>query len=69
MKNPNNLLEDVKKCMTDPISDLLLNFSLEKSKEWYEKRKKQWDSGSFRQNPAVKKEEISFDFGDLFELE
>ena len=69
MKNPNNLLEDVKKCMTDPISDLLLNFSLEKSKEWYEKRKKQWDSWGYRQNPAVKKEEISFDFGDLFELE
>ena len=69
MKNPNNLLEDVKKCMTDPISDLLLNFSLEKSKEWYEKREKQWDSWSFRQNPAVKKEEVSFDFTDLFELE
>lgn len=69
MKNPNNLLEDVKKCMTDPISDLLLNFSLEKSREWYEKRKKQWDSWGYRQNPAVKKEEISFDFGDLFELE
>lgn len=44
MKNPNNLLEDVKKCMTDPVSDLLLNFSLEKSKEWYEKRKGQRDS-------------------------
>ena len=69
MKNPNNLLEDVKKCMTDPVSDLLLNFSLEKSKEWYEKRKGQWDSWSFRQNPAVKKEEVSFDFTDLFELE
>lgn len=69
MKNPNNLLEDVKKCMTDPVSDLLLNFSLEKSKEWYEKREKQWDSWSYRQNPAVKKEEVSFDFTDLFELE
>jgi len=69
MKNPNNLLEDVKKCMTDPVSDLLLNFSLEKSKEWYEKREKQRDSWSYRQNPAVKKEEVSFDFGDLFELE
>lgn len=44
MKNPNNLLEDVKKCMTDPIYDIIQNFSLEKSKEWYEKRKKQWDS-------------------------
>lgn len=69
MKNPNNLLEDVKKCMTDPVSDLLLNFSLEKSKEWYEKREKQWDSWSYRQNPAAKKEEVSFDFTDLFELE
>lgn len=69
MKNPNNLLEDVKKCMTDPISDLLLNFSLEKSREWYEKRKKQRDSWGYRQNPAVKREEVSFDFGSLFELE
>lgn len=69
MKNPNNLLEDVKKCMTDPISDLLLNFSLEKSREWYEKRKKQWDSWGYRQNPVSKKEEFSFDFGSLLELE
>ena len=68
MKNPNNLLEDVKKCMTDPISDLLLNFSLEKSKEWYEKRKKQWESGGITNNPAAKKEEVSFDFGSLSEL-
>lgn len=68
MKNPNNLLEDVKKCMVDPISDLLLNFSLEKSEEWYEKRKKQRDSWNYKQNPAVKKEEVSFDFGSLSEL-
>lgn len=68
MKNPNNLLEDVKKCMTDPISDLLLNFSLEKSKEWYEKRKKQWESGGITNNPVAKKEEVSFDFGSLSEL-
>lgn len=55
MKNPNNLLEDVKKCMTDPVSDILLNFSIEKSRKGYEDRKKQWESGSFRNNPAVKK--------------
>jgi len=67
MRNPNNLLEDVKKCMTDPISDVLLNFSLEKSRKGYEDRKKQWESGSFRQNPAVKKEEVSFAFADLYE--
>lgn len=68
MKNPNNLLEDVKKCMTDPVSDILLNFSIEKSRKGYEDRKKQWESGSFRDNPAVKKEEVSFDFGSLSEL-
>ena len=68
MKNPNNLLEDVKKCMTDPVSDILLNFSLEKSRKGYEDRKKQWENGSFRNNPAVKKEEVSFDFGSLSEL-
>lgn len=69
MKNPNNLLEDVKKCMTDPISDILLNFSLEKSRKGYEDRKKQWESGSFRNNPAVEKEEVSFEFISLLELE
>lgn len=69
MKNPNNLLEDVKKCMTDPVSDILLNFSIEKSRKGYEDRKKQWESGSFRNNPVVKKEEVSFEFADLFELE
>lgn len=68
MKNPNNLLEDVKKCMTDPVSDILLNFSLEKSRKGYEDRKKQWECGSFRDNPAVKNEEVSFDFGSLSEL-
>lgn len=68
MKNPNNLLEDVKKCMADPISDILLNFSIEKSREGYNERVKQWESWSFRQNPAVKKEEIGFDFGSLSEL-
>lgn len=65
MKNPNNLLEDVKKCMTDPISDVLLNFSIEKSRKGYDERVKQWESWSFRQNPAVKKEEVSFDFWNL----
>ena len=68
MKNPNNLLEDVKKCMTDPISDILLNFSIEKSRKGYDERVKQWESWSFRQNPAVEKEEVSFDFGSLSEL-
>ena len=67
MKNPNNLLEDVKKCMTDPVSDILLNFSIEKSRKGYEDRKRQWESGSFRNNPAVKKEEVSFAFADLYE--
>lgn len=68
MENPNNLLEDVKKCMTDPVSDVLLNFSLEKSRKGYEDRKKQWECGGFRDNPAVKNEEVSFDFGSLSEL-
>lgn len=63
------LWEEVLKCMTDPISDILLNFSIEKSRKGYEDRKKQWESGSFRNNPAVKKEEVSFEFTDLFELE
>lgn len=44
MLTQTQLREDVTKCMTDPIYDIIQNFSLEKSKEWYEKRKKQWES-------------------------
>lgn len=63
-----NLKEDINKCLTDPVFDILQNFSLEESEEWYEKRKKQWDSWNYKQNPAVKKEEVSFDFSSLSEL-
>jgi len=68
MKNPNNLLEDVKKCMTDPISDILLNFSLEKSREGYEDRKRQWENGGYRNNPAVKMEDVHIGFKRLDDL-
>ena len=60
-----NLLEDIKNCMTDPVADILQNFSLEKSEEHYDKRVKQWENGNYKQNPAVKKEEVSFDFSNL----
>lgn len=69
MRNPkSNLLEDVQKCMTDPIYDICKNFSLQKSREGYEKRVKQWESGNYKQNPAVKKEEVSFEFANLDDL-
>ena len=38
-----NLLEDIQKCMTDPVADILQNFSLERSKKFYEKRVKQFN--------------------------
>lgn len=63
-----NLLEDVKKCLTDPVYDVIQNFSLVKSREYYDKREKSWKSWNYKQNPAVKLEEVSFDFGSLSEL-
>ncbi len=67
-KKENSLLEDVQKCMVDPIYDICKNFSLEKSKEWYDKRVKQWDEGNYRNNPVAKEESVSFDFGSLSEM-
>lgn len=69
MKIPkSNLLEDVKKCMTDPIYDIIQNFSLEKSREGYKKRVKQWESGWYSNNPAAKEETVSFPFTSLSEM-
>lgn len=63
-----NLLEDVEKCLTDPVYNVIHNFSLEKSKEHYAKWEKAWKSWNYKQNPAVKLEEVSFDFSSLSEL-
>ena len=63
-----NLLEDVKKCLTDPVYGVIHNFSLKKSKEYYAKWEKIWESWNYKQNPAVKLEEVSFDFGSLSDL-
>lgn len=69
MRKPeNNMLEDVQKCMTDPIYDICKNFSLEKSRAYYEKWERQWNSGGYNKNPADKHEEISFAFTSLDEL-
>lgn len=62
-----NLLEDVQKSMTDPVYDICKNFSLEKSKTYYAQWADQWAAGNYLQNPAVKKEEVSFPFTDLHE--
>lgn len=69
MRKPeDNMLEDVQKCMVDPIYDICKNFSLQKSREGYEKRVKQWESGWYSNNPAAKEESVSFDFSSLSEL-
>lgn len=63
-----NLLEDVQKCLTDPVYGVAHNFSLAKSREYYAKWEKAWNNWNYKQNPAVKLEEVSFDFGSLSEL-
>lgn len=67
-KIESNLLEDVQKSMVDPVYDILQNFSLEKSKEHYEKRAKQWNMWDFRLNLANKEEQEVFPFTTLTEL-
>lgn len=71
MKQPkkNNLREDVEKCLTDPVYDIVKNFSLEKSKEFYSKWEEAWNSWTYTNNPAVKKEKEEFEYKTLDELE
>lgn len=69
MKIPQkNLLEDVQNSLTDPVYDILQNFSLEKSREYYNKRATQWNMWDFRLNLANKQEEVKFPFTTLTEL-
>lgn len=69
MREPeSNLLEDVQKSLTDPVYDILQNFSLEKSREYYNKRATQWNMWDFRLNLANKQEEEKFPFTTLTEL-
>jgi len=68
IKPENNMLEDVQKCMVDPIYDICKNFSLQKSREGYEKRVKQWESGWYKNNPAAAEETVSFPFTSLSEM-
>ena len=63
-----NLLEDVQKSLVDPVYDVLQNFSLEKSREYYNKRATQWKLWDFRLNLANEQEEEVFPFTTLTEL-
>lgn len=63
-----NLLEDVQKCMVDPVSNILQNFSLEKSEEYYNNWVFKWGCGDFRWNPAVKLEEERIEYDGLVDL-
>ena len=68
MINPEDLLNSVRQCLAEPTFSIQKNFSIEDSKKHYEKWKKQWDNGDYKQNLAVKREEVSFDFSSLSEL-
>lgn len=61
-------MEDIQKCMTDPVADILQNFSLERSKKFYEKRVKQFNEWYFEYNPACKLTEEEIPFENLAEL-
>lgn len=70
MKHPStdNLLEDVQKCMTDPIYNVVKNFSLENSRKYYKKRASKWENEEYEDNPAVKREVETFPYADLEEM-
>lgn len=63
-----NLLEDVQKCMSDPIYNVIKNFSLEKSEEHYKKWVEKWNEHVYEGNPAVVVESETFPFTNLEEM-
>lgn len=64
-----NLVEDVKKTLTDPIYNVTHNFSLEKSREFYDMWVGQFDLWYVEFNPAVTEEFEVFEYDTLEELQ
>lgn len=44
-----NLVEDVKKAILDPVYGVSLNFSLEKAREWYDKKVSSWHFSAYEE--------------------
>lgn len=63
-----NLLEDIQKCMTDPVSDVLQNFSLEKSRKFYKKHVEEWNADLYEANPVALHSVETFAFETLEEM-
>lgn len=68
MQIPNTLLNSIRQCLAEPTCSIGENFSFVTSLVYYNKWVEQWNNWNYKQNPAVKKEEVSFDFGSLTEL-
>lgn len=68
MRVQNNLLEDVKKCLVDSVYDITQNFSLEKSRTYYNLWKEKWDRWDYRLNPVAVLERFDFNYSNLAEL-
>lgn len=64
-----NLVEDVKKTLTDPIYNVTHNFSLEKSREFYDGWVEEFDKWHIEFNPAVTEEFEVFEYDTLEELQ
>lgn len=64
-----NLVEDVKKTFTDPIYNVTHNFSLEKSREFYDMWVAQFNKWYVEFNPAVTEEFEVFEYDTLEELQ
>lgn len=64
-----NLVEDVKKTLTDPIYNVTHNFSLEKSREFYDMWVAQFNKWYVEFNPAVTEEFEVFEYDTLEELQ
>lgn len=67
-KAKSDLLKKCQECMVNPVADIVENFSLEKSKTFYEKYSEQWNNWNYKQNPVDKTERIEFPFTTLSEL-
>lgn len=64
-----NLVEDVKKTLTDPIYNVTHNFSVEKSREYYDGWAKEFCDGLVKGNPAIEEEFEVFEYNTLEELQ
>lgn len=68
MRKKDALLEDTKRCLVDPVFNVVRNFSKEKSEDYYKLHADEWARWIIIWNPAGKVERIELPYSDLSEM-